>query len=136
MNDIAECLILIVDDTEASVDLLVAALEDSYELAVALDGEAALEVAEESQPNLILLDIVMPGMSGFEVCEKLRESSTTRSIPVMFLSGQADDEDRERAVALEAVGFIEKPFDVPALQRQVAGFLNKQSRAPQGDTHG
>ncbi len=120
MTSIAEKLILIVDDTEASVDLLVAALEDSYEVAVVLDGESALEIAEECIPDLILLDIVMPEMDGFEVFERLRANPTTRSIPVVFLSGQAEEADRARAKALGATGFIAKPIDISAVQRQIS----------------
>lgn len=126
MTDIAEKSILIVDDTESSVDMLVAALEDAYDVAVVLDGESALETAEDCTPDLILLDIVMPGMDGFEVFEKLRANPATQNIPVVFLSGQAGEEDRERANALGAAGFIAKPFDIPVVQNQVAMLLNRQ----------
>jgi CheY-like chemotaxis protein len=76
MNDLSECRILIVDDVKANVDVLVQALREDYKLSVALSGESALRSVEKSPPDLVLLDIMMPGMDGYEVCRRLRAADT------------------------------------------------------------
>ena len=86
MKDLSECRILIVDDVADNVDILVAALKGEHRLSVARDGEGALRLAAQSPPDLVLLDVMMPGMDGFEVCRRLRADESTREIPVMFLS--------------------------------------------------
>ena len=123
MKGLSECVVLIVDDTEANVDILVDALGDEYEIAVAMDGESALEIVEDEKPDLILLDIMMPGMNGLEVCEKLKAGDETREIPIMFLSGKTDAADKEKAMALGAVDYITKPIDIPIIQQKVKNFL-------------
>ena len=77
---------LVVDDVKANVDVLVQALRGEYKISVALDGEKALAAVEKSPPDLVLLDIVMPGIDGYEVCRRLRASPATRELPIMFLS--------------------------------------------------
>jgi len=126
MKDISGCVVLIVDDTEANVDILVDALGDDYDIAVAMDGESALEIVADDKPDLILLDIMMPGMDGYEVCEKLKADDDTRDIPVMFLSGKTDAADKEKAMAMGAVAFITKPIDVPDIQQRVKNFLQQK----------
>jgi len=126
MKDISECVVLVVDDTEANVDILVDALGDDYDIAVAMDGESALEIVADDKPDLILLDIMMPGMDGYEVCEKLKADDDTRDIPVMFLSGKTDAADKEKAMAMGAVAFITKPIDVPDIQQRVKNFLQQK----------
>ena len=123
MKDLSECIVLIVDDTEANVDILVDALAEDCDIAVAMDGESALEIVADEKPDLILLDIMMPGMDGFEVCEKLKADDETRDIPVMFLSGKTDTADKERAMAMGAIDFITKPIDVPDIQQRVKNYL-------------
>src|SRR5262245_60524113 len=90
VKDLSESRILIVDDVKANVDILVEALRGDYKLGVALDGTAALRSVEKSPPDLVLLDIVMPGLDGYEVCRQLRESEATRDVPVIFLSSLED----------------------------------------------
>ncbi|HQL94294.1 MAG TPA: response regulator [Candidatus Hydrogenedentes bacterium] len=107
-------LILAVDDTEANLDILVETLGDEYDIAVALDGEAALDLAGDTPPDLILLDIMMPGMDGYQVCEALSRSLLTRNVPVIFLTALTDERDEARGLALGAVDYITKPFS-PAL---------------------
>ena len=114
MPDRALPLILAVDDTEANLDILVETLGDDYEIAVALDGEAALDLAGDTPPDLILLDIMMPGMDGYQVCEALSKSILTRNVPVIFLTALTDERDEARGLALGAVDYITKPFS-PAL---------------------
>ena len=123
MKNLSECIVLIVDDTEANVDILVDALGDEYDVAVAIDGESALEIVADDKPDLILLDIMMPGMSGFEVCEKLKADDGTRDIPVMFLTGKTDTADKVKAMAMGAVDFITKPINIPDIQKRVKNFL-------------
>jgi PleD family two-component response regulator len=96
MKDLSESRVLIVDDVKANVDLLVQALRDDYKLSVALNGEAALRSVEKSPPDLLLLDIVMPGIDGYEVCRRLRSDAGTRELPIMFLNSLEDVTDKTR----------------------------------------
>src|SRR5437016_1253008 len=84
--DLSDSRILIVDDVKANIDVLVQALRGDYKLSVALNGESALRSAEKNPPDLVLLDIMMPGMDGYEVCRRLRANPATLEVPVMFLS--------------------------------------------------
>ena len=79
MKELSDCRILIVDDAQANVDVLVNALRNEYKLSVAIDGEGALRSIEKSPPDLVLLDIVMPGIDGYEVCRRLRAAPGTRA---------------------------------------------------------
>ena len=104
--------ILCVDDTEDVRELLRLRLRSAgYDALVAPDGESALAIAEAAQPDLVLLDLMMPGMDGYEVCRSLKESPTTRRIPVIFLTARTDVVDRVKGLNLGAVDFINKPFD-------------------------
>ena len=103
--------ILVVDDTESNVDILVDALSEDYDVSVAMDGESALEIVEEEPPDLILLDIMMPDMDGYEVCEKLKSDSNTKAIPIIFLSGATDEASKEKGLALGAIDYITKPIE-------------------------
>jgi PleD family two-component response regulator len=96
VKDLSSCRILVVDDVKANVDVLVEALKGDYKLSVALDGESALRSVSRTAPDLILLDIMMPGIDGYEVCRRLRASAATREIPVMFLSSLEDVADKTR----------------------------------------
>ena len=86
VKDLSDSRMLIVDDAKTNIDILVQALRDEYKLSVALDGAAALRSIEKSPPDLVLLDIMMPGLDGYEVCRQLRAQEATREVPVMFLS--------------------------------------------------
>ncbi len=125
MKELSDCVVLVVDDTEANVDMLVESLGDDYDVMVAMDGEETLEMVEEERPDLILLDIMMPGMDGFEVCEQLKSDTATRDIPVIFLTGMTDQADREKAMALGAIDYIIKPFDIPDVQERVKKHLEQ-----------
>jgi sigma-B regulation protein RsbU (phosphoserine phosphatase) len=96
VKELSECRVLIVDDVKANVDMLVEALRGEYKLSVALGGEAALRAVEKSPPDLLLLDIVMPDMDGYEVCRRLRADPATRELPVMFLSSLEDVKDKAK----------------------------------------
>jgi putative two-component system response regulator len=123
MKDISECTILIVDDTETNIDILVDILGEEYDVAVAMDGESALETVEEEPPDLILLDIMMPDIDGFEVCKRLKGNPETANIPVVFLSALTETEEKRKGIALGAIDFITKPFEVSEIQTKVKKHL-------------
>ena len=102
--------ILIVDDNPVNIDFLVELLKE-YDARTVLDGISALEAVEEERPDVILLDISMPGMDGFEVCQKLKESPKSRDIPVIFLSASHDTESIVRAFDVGGVDYISKPYN-------------------------
>lgn len=124
MPDLSHSKILIVEDSETNIDILVGSLKDSYELTVAIDGYEALEAVAEEIPDLILLDVVMPGMSGYEVCDRLKSRDETRDIPIIFLTGMTDVQDKAKAFELGAVDYITKPFEVLELKARVKNHLD------------
>lgn len=115
--------ILIVDDTDTNIDLLLGILEDLYEVAVATDGESALEAVAEDAPDLILLDIMMPGMDGYQVCEKLKAEKNTSEIPVIFITALEQQENESRGLTLGAVDYITKPFNPEIVKLRVENHL-------------
>ena len=123
MADRTPPTVLVVDDTEANIDILVEALSERYEIAVAMDGETALELVAEEPPDLILLDIMMPGIDGYEVCRRLKAAEATRDIPVIFLSALTDVESKTRCFRLGAVDYIGKPFELLEVQARVGTHL-------------
>ncbi|WP_437817665.1 hybrid sensor histidine kinase/response regulator [Sorangium sp. So ce1078] len=104
-------LVLLVDDDPGSLKLLSEALAGQpLTLAVAIDGEMALRQVQREVPDLVLLDAVMPGLSGFEVCRRLKEDPATRAVPVLFMTVLADTASRVRGLELGAVDYVSKPF--------------------------
>ena len=103
--------LLIVDDDASSLMELASILKQDYKIYAVKDGKPALEKAHEALPDLILLDVVMPGMNGFDVIKKLKESDETKDIPVIFASGATDNSDERRGLELGAIDYIRKPFD-------------------------
>jgi len=102
--------ILVVDDTELNVNTLMDLLEDKYDMLASLDGESALEIVEEEDIDLILLDIMMPGIDGFEVCKRLKANPKSRAIPIIFITAKTDDASIEKAYEIGGVDYITKPF--------------------------
>ena len=103
--------VLLVDDNATNLQVLYRTLDGcGYTLLIAKDGAAALNIARKAIPSLILLDIMMPGMSGFEVCEQLKQDESTKDIPVIFLSAMDDSQSKVRGLALGGVDYIAKPF--------------------------
>lgn len=102
--------ILIVDDTETNVDILVELLSDSYEIVVALDGRSALEILEEQEVDLILLDIMMPIIDGYEVCRRVKQNEKTNNIPIIFITAKMDEESIEKAYEAGGMDYVTKPF--------------------------
>jgi putative two-component system response regulator len=123
MRDISGCTVLLVDDTLENMDILVATLGDEVEVAVAMDGESALEAVAGERPDLVLLDIEMPGMDGYEVFRRLRDDPVTASIPIVFLSARSDPEDKARGMEMGALDFIVKPFIVADVLARVRSIL-------------
>ncbi len=115
--------ILVVDDTETNIDLIVEFLGDRYDIMVALDGPSALELVEEYPPDMILLDVMMPGMDGFEVCDILKQNIKTRNIPVVMVTALNDVKDRVKALEVGADDFLNKPVDPSELIARVKSSL-------------
>ncbi len=123
-------LLLIVDDVSQNLQVLGNALrEEEYDISAAISGKQALSIAAETHPDLILLDIMMPEMDGFETCRRLNEDPSTRDIPVIFLTAKTAPEDIVRGFELGAVDYVTKPFNRQELLARVAIHLElKRSR--------
>ena len=116
--------LLIVDDTPDNITLLSSLLKNRYRIKVATHGERALKIAAmEPPPDLILLDIMMPGMDGYEVCQRLKTDPGTAEIPVIFLTAKAQVEDEEKGLKLGAVDYITKPISPPVVLARVETHL-------------
>ena len=112
--------ILIVDDTPDNITLLNNLLKDDYNTKIATNGNKALKIASsDDPPELILLDIMMPEMDGYEVCERLKSDDKTRDIPVIFLTAKREPEDLVRAFNVGAVDYVVKPFNANELLMRV-----------------
>ncbi len=115
--------ILIVDDITANIQLLNGILGNEHRILFATSGHQALEMAQESLPDLILLDIMMPDMNGYEVCEKLKSTELTRHIPVIFLTALNDRENETEGLRLGAIDYIRKPYSPAIVQLRVRNHL-------------
>jgi len=117
--------ILIVDDSPEAIEVLSSVLPDNCKCQVALSGEKAIELLEKSEelPDLILLDVMMPGMDGYEVCEHLKKDRRCKEIPVIFLSALADTKDKVKAFINGGVDYIEKPFQLEEVRARIATHL-------------
>ena len=124
MKELSDCTVLVVDDAEAYVDILVDALGESYHVSVAMDGQAALEAVEEEPPDLILLDIMMPEMDGYEVCRRLKADDRFAKIPVIFLTALTEIENKTKGFQMGAVDYITNPFEVAEAQARVKTHLS------------
>lgn len=114
-----EKTIMIVDDTEMNIVILVEALQDDYELIVAINGVEAIEILEEQKPDLILLDIMMPEMDGYEVLKNIKKNPDLEHIPVILLSAITDSDSKTKGFSLGAVDYVTKPFEIVEVKARV-----------------
>ncbi len=124
MNALGSCKILIADDTKTNIDVLIQALRNDYKLGVALNGSKAIEYVRANHPDLILLDILMPGMSGFEVCQELKQDPETRDIPIIFITAMDSSGHKTKGFEMGAVDYITKPFDITEVKARVKTHLS------------
>ena len=116
--------ILIVDDSPANLNILGKALVENYRLKVTTNGKDALSIARSpSPPDLILLDIMMPEMDGYEVCKKLKEDPETRDIPIIFITAMDSEQNEEYGLSLGAIDYVTKPFSVPIVKARVKNHM-------------
>src|SRR5262245_56972225 len=123
MKKLSDCRILIVDDAKTNLDILVEGLKADYKLSLALDGETALRVAARTPPDLVLLDIVMPGLDGYEVCRRLRLIPEIADVPIMFLSSLEDVHDKTRGFEAGANDYVTKPFNMLEVKARARSLL-------------
>jgi len=116
--------ILVVDDEPNNLKLLQQILKERYQLIFANNGTKALEAANDHHPDLILLDIMMPGMNGYQVCEQLKNTEKTEDIPIIFVTAMGELEDEARGFDVGAVDYIQKPVSSPIVIRRVQTHLS------------
>ncbi len=121
--------VLIVDDAPENLMMLAQALADQFRVKAAKDGVGALQIAGATPPDLILLDIMMPGLDGFEVCRRLKSDPATAGIPVIFLTSRTEAEDEQRGFELGAVDYISKPISPPVVRARVKTHLQLKASA-------
>ncbi len=124
-DEIIPAKVLIVDDNEQNVELLQAYMEEieGTEISTVPDGVQALHAVAEAKPDLILLDVMMPNMSGFEVCKQLKGDPTTRDIPIIMVTALNESSDYERGMESGADDFLTRPFDRVEFMARVRSLL-------------
>jgi diguanylate cyclase (GGDEF)-like protein len=111
--------ILVVDDQPSNIQTLYQVLKGDYDVAMATDGSQAIELCQRRPPDLVLLDVVMPGIDGFEVCRRLKVDPATRDVPVIFVTARDSTEDETLGLEVGAVDFITKPVNPPVVRARV-----------------
>lgn len=127
MKKLSDCRILLVDDAKSNLDILVEGLKADYKLSLALDGEMALKVAARTPPDLVLLDIQMPGLDGYEVCRRMRGMQETADVPIVFLSSLEDAQDKARGFEAGANDYVTKPFSLLEVSARVRSHLKAKA---------
>ena len=127
MKNLSDCRVLLVDDAKANLDILVEGLKSDHKLSLALNGEMALEAAARTPPDLVLLDIVMPGMDGYEVCRRLRQTPETADVPIMFLSSLEEVQNKTRGFEVGANDYLTKPFEMLEVKARVRSLLKAKA---------
>src|SRR5688572_12325200 len=127
MKSLSECRVLIVDDAKANLDILVEGLKSDHKLSLALNGETALQTAVRTPPDLVLLDIMMPGLDGYEVCRRLREMPETAEVPIMFLSSLEEVQNKTRGFETGANDYLTKPFEMLEVKARVRSLLKAKA---------
>lgn len=127
-NTATQPKILIVDDTPTNVVLLATALSKDYNVLSATSGEMALDLVAREWPDLILLDIMMPEMDGYEVCRRLKDNEATKNIPIIFVTAKTTAADETYGFDLGAVDYITKPFHIPVVKARVRNHINLKTK--------
>ena len=128
-------IVLIVDDAVENLQVLSGLLKDKYRVKIAKNGEKALELANAAEkPNLILLDVVMPGMSGFEVCAKIKSENATKNIPVIFITALNEATDETKGFEVGGADFISKPFHPEVVLARIQTHIELQDAKQKSDT--
>ncbi len=127
MKKLSDSRVLLVDDAKANLDILVEGLKSDYKLSLALDGESALRVAARTPPDLALLDIVMPGLDGYEVCRRLRAMPETAEMPIIFLSSLEEVQNKTRGFEAGANEYLTKPFEMLEVKARVRSLLKAKA---------
>ncbi|WP_291325625.1 response regulator [Desulfovibrio sp. UCD-KL4C] len=119
--------ILVVDDTSSNIAIFSKILSSEFRIKAAKNGPKALEISFETPPDIILLDIMMPKMDGYEVCRKLKLTPKTKDIPIIFVTAMVDAENKSRALELGAVDFITKPINPSIVLERIRKHLQIDS---------
>ena len=127
MKQLSDCRLLLVDDAKANLDILVEGLKGDHKLSLALNGETALQIAQRMPPDLVLLDIVMPGLDGYEVCRRLRAMPETAEVPIIFLSSLEDVRNKSQGFEAGANDYVTKPFDLRELVARCKAVLRRST---------
>lgn len=127
MKSLSDCRVLLVDDAKPNLDILVEGLKGDHKLSVAMNGETALQIAARTPPDLVLLDIVMPGMDGYEVCRRLRRMPETADVPIMFLSSLEEVQNKTRGFEAGANDYLTKPFEMLEVKARVRSLLKAKA---------
>ncbi len=130
MDNPQKPIVLIVDDVAANIQILAEALKSECRIRIANNGEDALRVAmRPPYPDLILLDVMMPGMDGYEVCRRLKDTAATQNIPVIFVTARDDAADEEKGLQVGAVDYIAKPYRLPIVKARVRNHLQLKQKS-------
>ena len=125
-TDLTGCSILTVDDTPANLDVLVEMLEAAkFRVSVATTGEQALQVVSQMRPDLILLDVMMPGLDGFETCRRLRAQEESTDVPIIFLTARDDPQATKQGFEAGGDDYVTKPFNKEELLARVRTLLER-----------
>ena len=127
MKNLSDCRVLLVDDAKANLDILVEGLKTDHKLSLALNGEMALQIAARTPPDLVLLDIIMPGMDGYEVCRRLRQMPETAEVPIMFLSSLEEVQNKTRGFEVGGNDYLTKPFEMLEVKARVRSLLKAKA---------
>ncbi|MFC1849052.1 two-component system response regulator [candidate division CSSED10-310 bacterium] len=128
MNENQKDTVLIVDDTRSICILVNAALKNTFNTQIANDGEEALKIAfSDNPPDLILLDVMMPKMDGYEVCARLKADQRTKHIPVIFVTAKTQFADIKKGFEVGGIDYIMKPINLPDLMTRVTARLNLEN---------
>ena len=127
MEDASEMTVLVVDDEPSNIDLIKGILPGGFKVKAATRGAVALKIAQKAPPpDIILLDVMMPEMDGYEVCRQIKANPDTTGIQIVFISGHVDEAEKQKALGLGAVGFLSKPVspdELHALLKQLTSSI-------------